>query len=62
VVCFSLVEGPEQAGGSFIDRDPTLLNVAVSRAKRSLDELPVTCLVRNHFCQPKTSISTDAEI
>ncbi len=35
VVCFSLVEGPEQAGGSFIDRDPTLLNVAVSRAKRS---------------------------
>lgn len=35
VVCFSLVEGPEQAGGSFIERDPTLLNVAVSRAKRS---------------------------
>ncbi|MGI4792837.1 MAG: AAA domain-containing protein, partial [Janthinobacterium lividum] len=35
VVCFSLVEGPEQAGGSFVDRDPTLLNVAVSRAKRS---------------------------
>lgn len=35
VVCFSLVEGPEQAGGSFVDRDCTLLNVAVSRAKRS---------------------------
>lgn len=35
VVCFSLVEGPDQAGASFVDRDPTLLNVAVSRAKRS---------------------------
>ena len=35
IVCFSLVEGPDQAGGSFIDRDASLLNVAVSRAKRS---------------------------
>ncbi|GBH28642.1 AAA domain-containing protein [Burkholderia vietnamiensis] len=35
IVCFSLVEGPEQASGSFIDDDPSLLNVAVSRAKRS---------------------------
>jgi DNA topoisomerase IA len=34
IVCFSLVEGPEQgAGGSFIDRDATLMNVAVSRAR-----------------------------
>lgn len=35
IVCFSLVEGPEQAGGSFVDTDASLLNVAVSRAKRS---------------------------
>ncbi|WP_158062069.1 AAA domain-containing protein [Burkholderia catarinensis] len=35
IVCFSLVEGPEQGGGSFIDADASLLNVAVSRAKRS---------------------------
>jgi DNA topoisomerase IA len=35
IVCFSLVEGPEQAAGSFVDGDATLLNVAVSRAKRS---------------------------
>jgi DNA topoisomerase IA len=35
LVCFSLVEGPEQAAGSFIDRDTTMLNVAVSRAKSS---------------------------
>lgn len=36
IVCFSLVEGPEQgAGGSFIDRDATLMNVAVSRARNA---------------------------
>ena len=35
IVCFSLVEGPDQASGSFIDRDETLMNVAVSRAKKS---------------------------
>ncbi|HET8936233.1 MAG TPA: AAA domain-containing protein, partial [Polyangiales bacterium] len=35
IVCFSLVEGVEQGGGSFLDGDATLLNVAVSRAKRS---------------------------
>lgn len=35
IVCFSLVEGPEHAAGSFIDRDGALLNVAVSRAKTS---------------------------
>ncbi|MBX8508929.1 hypothetical protein K5D34_04375 [Pseudomonas cichorii] len=35
IVCFSLVEGPEHAAGSFIDRDGALLNVAVSRAKAS---------------------------
>lgn len=33
IVCFSLVEGPAQCSGSFIDRDATLMNVAVSRAK-----------------------------
>jgi len=35
IVCFSLVEGPEHAAGSFMDRDGSLLNVAVSRAKTS---------------------------
>lgn len=35
IVCFSLVEGPGDASGSFMDRDPALLNVAVSRAKSS---------------------------
>lgn len=35
IVCFSLVEGPAQAAGSFIDRDATLMNVALSRAKSS---------------------------
>src|SRR5690606_39029806 len=35
IVCFSLVEGPQQSSSSFIDRDPSLLNVAVSRAKKS---------------------------
>lgn len=35
LVCFSLVEGPTQASTSFIDRDTTLMNVAVSRAKSS---------------------------
>lgn len=35
IVCFSLVEGPEQGGSSFIDSDTSLMNVAVSRAKRS---------------------------
>ncbi len=35
IVCFSLVEGPEQGSGSFVDADLSLLNVAVSRAKRS---------------------------
>ncbi len=35
IVCFSLVEGSAQAAGSFIDRDATLMNVAVSRAKSS---------------------------
>lgn len=35
IVCFSLVEGPEHAAGSFMDRDGALLNVAVSRAKTS---------------------------
>ena len=35
IVCFSLVEGPEHASESFIDRSPSMLNVAVSRAKRS---------------------------
>ena len=35
IVCFSLVEGVAQAAGSFIDRDATLMNVAVSRAKSS---------------------------
>ncbi|QRN52230.1 AAA domain-containing protein [Dyella caseinilytica] len=35
IVCFSLVEGPEQSGTSFIDTERSLLNVAVSRAKRS---------------------------
>lgn len=35
IVCFSLVEGPEQGGSSFVDTDASLLNVAVSRAKRS---------------------------
>ncbi|WP_321935336.1 AAA domain-containing protein [Paraburkholderia sp. J8-2] len=35
IVCFSLVEGPEQGGTSFIDTDASLMNVAVSRAKRS---------------------------
>jgi DNA topoisomerase IA len=35
IVCFSLVEEPEQSGTSFIDTDRSLLNVAVSRAKRS---------------------------
>jgi DNA topoisomerase IA len=35
IVCFSLVEGPEEAAGSFMDRDASLLNVAVSRAKSS---------------------------
>ncbi len=35
IVCFSLVEGPEQGGSSFIDTDTSLMNVAVSRAKRS---------------------------
>jgi len=35
IVCFSLVEGPEQAANSFIDRDSSMLNVGVSRAKRS---------------------------
>lgn len=33
IICFSLVEGPAQAVDSFIDRDKTLMNVAVSRAK-----------------------------
>lgn len=35
IVCFSLVEGPDEAAGSFMDRDGSLLNVAVSRAKSS---------------------------
>jgi DNA topoisomerase IA len=35
IVCFSLVEGPDEAAGSFMDRDASLLNVAVSRAKSS---------------------------
>lgn len=35
IVCFSVVEGPEDASGSFMDRDAALLNVAVSRAKSS---------------------------
>lgn len=35
IVCFSLVEGPEQNTGSFVDRDNSMLNVAVSRAKKS---------------------------
>lgn len=35
IVCFSLVEGPTEASGSFMDRDAALLNVAVSRAKSS---------------------------
>lgn len=35
IVCFSLVEGPNEASGSFMDRDAALLNVAVSRAKSS---------------------------
>lgn len=35
IVCFSLVEGPEQSSNSFIDRDASLMNVGISRAKRS---------------------------
>lgn len=35
IICFSLVEGPDAASRSFIDRDATLMNVAVSRAKQS---------------------------
>jgi DNA topoisomerase IA len=35
-VCFSLVEGPDKNdGSSFVDTDPSMLNVAVSRAKKS---------------------------
>lgn len=35
IICFSLVEGPEQGANSFIDKDTSMMNVAVSRAKRS---------------------------
>lgn len=35
VVCFSIVEGGDQGSSSFVDREPALMNVAVSRAKRA---------------------------
>lgn len=35
IICFSLVEGPDQSASSFIDQDPSMMNVAVSRAKQT---------------------------